>query len=197
VGELGAGESHRYRAGPQLFSGTKVVIGGSVHREEDGTLTLKSDQALEFETTIDSLATGDAVLSGRFGQSSQLTIPDSELTFDRLYISRATIRPLPKSKAFRVSIDIMGKDANGQDKNFSVVDLKKLPDPILFIGTEAVAMPYDYEDKDLSADPNMPMTTATKCLSVKLRFRRRRWAKVLRYPSAYRSAVSTTRHRNR
>jgi hypothetical protein len=51
--------------GSNFFSGTKVVIGGAVHREEDGSLTLKSDQAFEFETMIASLATGDAVLSGR------------------------------------------------------------------------------------------------------------------------------------
>lgn len=58
--------------GCNFFSGTKVLIGASEYREENGTLTLKSDQALEFETTVDLLATGNAVLSGRFGPTCQL-----------------------------------------------------------------------------------------------------------------------------
>src|SRR5438874_13835633 len=49
--------------GRNFFSGTRVVIGGKVHREEDQNIILKSDQALEFETTIDSLTTGDGVVS--------------------------------------------------------------------------------------------------------------------------------------
>jgi hypothetical protein len=152
----GQGKATVIVTGSNFFSGTKVVIGGFVHREEDATLTLKSDQALEFETTIDSLATGDAVLSGRFGPSFQLKVPDSKLTVDSLFISRATIRPLRRSKAFRVSIDITGQDANGSAKDLTVADLGKLPESILFVGTEPVAMPYDYEDVLQSADPNAP-----------------------------------------
>ncbi len=143
----GEGKATVIVKGRSFFSGTKVVIGGVVHREEDGTLTLKSDQALEFETTIDSLATGDAVLSGRFGPSLQLTVPEDQFRADSLYISRATIRPLRKSRAFRISIDIAGLDVGGNPTNLTVKDLEKLPDPILFIGTEAVAMPYDYYDQ--------------------------------------------------
>src|SRR5207249_9603831 len=53
----GQGKATVIVRGSNFFSGTKVVIGGVVHQEENGTLTLKSDQALEFDTTIDSLAT--------------------------------------------------------------------------------------------------------------------------------------------
>ena len=86
--------------GQNFFSGTKVVIDGKEYREEDGRLTLKSDQALEFETSLDSLVTGDAVLSGRFGPSFQLKVPKEKRPFESLSISRASIKSSRYSKAF-------------------------------------------------------------------------------------------------
>jgi len=138
--------------GNNFFSGTKVLIGGSTYREDDGTLTLKSDQVLEFETTVDALATGDTVLSGRYGSSCRLTVPKATLPVTSLAISRAIIRPLRKSKAFRLSIDIVGQDDSGMPKDFTLAALERLPDPILFVGSEAVAMPYDYAER--TAEPN-------------------------------------------
>ena len=110
--------------GSNFFSGTKVVVGGSVHQEEDGTLTLKSDQALEFETSVDSLAFGDAVLSCRYGPSFQLTVPSANLKVAALEISRATIRPQRRSKAFRLSIEISGRDAQGDKTQLTAQDLE-------------------------------------------------------------------------
>ncbi len=143
--------------GSNFFSGTQVVIGGAVHREEGGTLTLKSDQALEFETTITSLATGDSVLSGRFGSSFQLTVPADRRPVQSLYIARAAIRPSRYTKAFRISIDVKGLDDKGEERDFSLSALPNLPDPILFVGTEAVPMPYDYWD----VDPSAPVTSTS------------------------------------
>jgi hypothetical protein len=132
--------------GSNFFSGTKVVIGGAVHREEDGSLTLKSDQAFEFETTIASLVTGDSVLSGRFGSSFRLTVPADKRPVASLYIARAAIRPSRYTNAVRISIDVKGTGANGRDQDFTVSDLQSLPEAILFVGTELVSMPYDYID---------------------------------------------------
>ena len=137
--------------GSNLFSGTRVVMGGSIHREEDGSLTLKSDQALEFETRIASLAVGDSVLSGRFGSSFRLEVPKTNRPVDVLSIVRVTVRPSRYTKAFRVTVDIGGIDENGLRCDLTTSALQKLPEPILFVGTEPVAMPYDYED----IDPNL------------------------------------------
>jgi hypothetical protein len=138
--------------GTNFFSGTKVVIGGTVHREEAGNLTLKSDQAFEFETNITALATGDSVLSGRFGSSFKLEVPKIKRPVESLYLGRAAIRPSRYTKAFRISIDVKGTDANGFGQDFTVASLQDLPEPILFIGTEPVPMPYDYLDRDPSLE---------------------------------------------
>jgi hypothetical protein len=142
--------------GRNFFSGTKVVMGGEVHKEEDGSITLKSDQALEFETTIDSLTTGDGVLSGRFGPAQRLRIPNELLPVASLDIQRATIRPLRKSKAVRIRIDIAAYDNHGNNPPLTIADLLKLPDPILFVGNEPVAMPYDYYERSPTLTPDDP-----------------------------------------
>lgn len=133
--------------GCNFFCGTKVVIDGKTLREEDGTLTLKSDQALEFETSIEALATGNAVLSGRFGSSVKLMIPGEKCPFGSLVIEQATI-PASKSNSYRISVDIKGLDTNGDDKDLTIDDLNQWPDPILFVGSEPVPMPYDFYDKE-------------------------------------------------
>jgi len=136
--------------GKNFFSGTKVVIGGRVHREEDGSITLKSDQALEFETTLDSLTSGDGVLSGRFGPALPLRVPESALPVTSLNIERASIRPLRKSRALRITIEISGRNKDGIKTDFAVKDLENLPEPILFLGDEPVPMPYDYDDQTVT-----------------------------------------------
>jgi len=157
--------------GSNFFSGTNVVIGGTVLREEAGTLVLKSDQAFEFKTSIESLATGDAVLSGRFGASFQLTVPDDKRPVKDLYIARATIRPSRYTKAFRIIIEVRGKNPSGLDEPITLAQMAKLPEPILFIGNEPVPMPYDYEDVDPTlpapgVQPNNPQFATTKFFRV-------------------------------
>jgi hypothetical protein len=131
--------------GWNFFSGTKVVIGGKTYREEDGSLTLKSHQALEFETTIAALATGDCVLSGRFGSSTQFIV-ETEKRIASLGIDQAEIAPGSSTKEVYIKVDIKGLDADGLEVDLVVKDIQKLPEPILFVGTEAIRMPYDYFD---------------------------------------------------
>jgi hypothetical protein len=139
--------------GCNFFSGTKVVIGGEVHREEDHNLTLKSDQALEFETPIASLAIADAVLSGRFGPALKLSIPAEKLPVVTFEITRANIQHSRQLKAFYVSLDVKGLDADANYKDITVKDFGTLPEPILYIGAEPVPMPYDYYDDEAVIAP--------------------------------------------
>ncbi len=148
--------------GENFFPGTKVLAGGKVHREEDGTLTLKSDQALEFETTLTAIASGDAVLSGRFGRSSQLEA-QRILNVQSLYLTRAAIKQSRRGKDLRISIDVKGIDDAGEDIELNVGDFEGLPEPILFVGNEPIPMPYDYWPVEPHPpDPTVPPTGVTK-----------------------------------
>jgi hypothetical protein len=151
--------------GANFFSGTQVVIGGTLHREENGTLTLKSDQSLEFETTLNAIATGDAVLKGRFGPSVQLLVPETGRAFNALDISNATIRPLRDSKLLRISLSISGYDKSGTEHPLTLDHLKDLPDGIMFVGDDAVPMPYDYSDR-VSPQPTTPASPGSSVKSV-------------------------------
>ena len=146
--------------GENLFPGTKVLAGGKVYREEDGTLTLKSDQALEFETTLMAIASGDAVLSGRFGRSSQLEVDEKIPFVKSLYITRAGIKQSRRGKDLRISIDVKGINEDGDDIDLQVSDLENLPEPILFVGNEPIPMPYDYWPLEPhEAEPTSPAQT--------------------------------------
>ena len=113
--------------GKNFFPGTKVIAAGKEHREEDGSLTLKSDQALEFDTTLMAIATGDAVLSGRFGQSSRLELNKGLLPVEgSLYISRATLKQSRRGTDLRISIDVKGVDNNGNDNAFEPKHLERV-----------------------------------------------------------------------
>jgi hypothetical protein len=139
--------------GENFFPGTKVLAGGKVHKEDDNTLTLKSDQAVEFETTLAAIVSGDSVLSGRFGPSQQLKVHRESLPARYLYITKAVIKQSRRGKDLRISIDVKGLDDYGGDKDLEVEDLvDNLPDAILFIGNEAIPMPYDY----WPLEPNKP-----------------------------------------
>ncbi len=129
--------------GWNFFSGTKVIIGGVEHREENGSLTLKSNQALEFETTVASLATGDCVLSGRFGSSLPFNVEKNK-DIHSLQIIRAVIEPSSLTQEVYIHIDIVALNEDGKKVSLTVADMQKLPEPILFVGAEAIKLPYDY-----------------------------------------------------
>ena len=151
--------------GENLFPGTKVLAAGQVYREEDGTLTLKSDQALEFETTLTAIASGDAVLSGRFGRSKQLEVESKIPGVRSLYITRAGIKQNRRGKDLRISIVVKGIDDAGDDIDLEAAQLfEGLPDPILFVGNEPIPMPYDYSPvppEKQAPSPSTPQSGGT------------------------------------
>jgi hypothetical protein len=151
--EIGVDKTYVKVTGRNFFPGTKVLIGGQSKQEKDGTLTLKSEQVLEFEAPLAALVVGDGVVVGRYGRSVGL-----EDTRDRpiysLNIWSASIRPMRTAKVLRLTVDIVGQDQNGVSQPFSVDKLANLPDPILCVGNETVAGPYDF------SNPTPPPTGA-------------------------------------
>jgi hypothetical protein len=60
--------------GDNLFPGTAVLIGGTNHDSAERGLLIKSDHALQVQTSLAALATADAVLNGRYGPSGALVV---------------------------------------------------------------------------------------------------------------------------
>ena len=181
--------------GENLFPGTKVFAAGKVYREEDGTLTLKSDQALEFETTLKAIASGDAVLSGRFGRSSQLEVDEKIPSVTSLYITRAGIKQSRRGKDLRISIDVKGIDDLGADTDLEVAHLENLPEPILFVGNEPVPLPYDYWPLDPhEPDPASTPVTGEKAAKGEFSFAKPSTKKSIRVEAWIPSRIVVTRN---
>lgn len=150
--------------GENFFSGTRVVMGGKVYREEDGNLRIKSDQVLELDTTIESMVAGDAVFSGRYGPLRELVMPLESRPVTTVDINRAIIKRLKTPDMYELDVEVVGLDDNGDYRDYTVDAINTLPEPILFVGTEAVAMPYYYYDEEPMPTvdiptPSVPITT--------------------------------------
>ena len=158
--------------GENLFSGTRIIAGGQVYREDDGTLVSKSDKALEFEIPLRIIVSGDVVISGRFGPSFQLKLGADPKwpNLHGLYITSAVIKQSRHGKFRRITLDVKGLDAEGEDTDLSEETLEGFPQPLLFIGEEQIPPPYEYFDaepkrvatpsKPPLADPNAPKEPA-------------------------------------
>jgi hypothetical protein len=151
--DAGGGKAYVKVTGRNFFTGTKVLIGGQTKQEKDGTLTLKSEQVLEFEAPLEAIAKGDALVIGRYGKSVVLE-SGSARPVHALVIENASIRPMRNAKVLRLTVDIVGQDTNGNQQPFTLANLSKLPDPILFVGNESVPGPYDFSDQ--ASNPDTP-----------------------------------------
>jgi hypothetical protein len=152
--DAGGGKAYVKVTGRNFFTGTKVLIGGQTKQEKDGTLTLKSEQVLEFEAPLEAIAKGDALVIGRYGKSTVLE-SGSARPVHALGIENASIRPMRNAKVLRLTVDIVGKDTSGNRQPFTRANLSKLPDPILFVGNEPVPGPYDFSDQ--ASNPDTPL----------------------------------------
>jgi hypothetical protein len=151
--DAGGGKAYVKVTGRNFFAGTKVLIGGHTKQEKDGSLTLKSEQVLEFEAPLAAIAKGDALVIGRYGKSIVLESGGTR-PVHALGIENASIRPMRNAKVLRLTVDIVGQDKNGNRQPFTIANLSELPDPILFVGNEPVPGPYDFSDQ--ASNPDTP-----------------------------------------
>ena len=149
--DSGGGTATVVVKGERFFSGTRVVVGGTTYSEEAGTLTLKSERSLEFATTIASLMTGNAVLSGRFGAAIPLEIPPDQRPAPSLVIKGAFVEGFPYTKDLRMTIDVKAQKDDGTEFDLTLDQLNALPDALVFLGTDLVPMPYDYAGGKVTA----------------------------------------------
>ncbi len=140
--DAGSGTAVILVNGRNFFSGTEVIIGGKVHSTKDTGLILKSDRALQVQTTVEAFAQGNAVLSGRFGPSIELAYEFANLPADGIKIENAQFLPTP-SEYTRLFVLI--RSVGGKKPVLCDV-LRELPDPVLYVNDQPLPRPYDYED---------------------------------------------------
>lgn len=146
----GGGRATIIVEGSNFFPGTEALMGGTVYNEKSTNLVLKSDQALEVNTTMFALASSNAVLSGRFGSSIQLEVPSSQLKFPALDLIQVKIRPDRGGKYMRLRVYVTALGDDGETTDLGVDDFTLYPDAILLLGKEPLPLPYDYSDMDPS-----------------------------------------------
>ena len=152
--------------GSNFFPGTQVLIGGDVYSEAAGNLVLKSDQALEINTTLSALSSGDGVISGRFGSSVRLQIPQQNVKFAGLDLLKAFIKVNRAKKYVRVVVYVAALGDDGEYKDLSVDDFTPFPDAVLLVGTEPLPLPYDYTDVSAGHPDNPIEGTKRNCVRI-------------------------------
>jgi hypothetical protein len=153
----GGGRTTIIVQGSNFFPGTEVLIGGEVYNEQSANLVLKSDQALEVNTTMFALASSDAVLRGRFGSSIPLALPRSELKFPALDLIDVKTQAKRGAKYVRMRVYVTALGQDGETTDLTVDDFNPYPDAILLIGKEPLPLPYDYSDLDPAKDKESPV----------------------------------------
>lgn len=121
--------------GKNFFPGTRVLIGSTVYDSPANGLVLKSDRTLELRTTARELASGDAVLSGRYGGPARLELGSGEPQQKGILIRRLSARP-ERGRAY-IPLEIELQDRAGGD--LSLVAANK---PLLIIGDRFIPGPY-------------------------------------------------------
>ena len=104
------------------------------------------------------------MISGRFGPSFQLKLGENPKlpNLRGLYITSAVIKQSRHGKFRRITLDVKGLDAKGDDAELGRDTLEEFPEPILFIGNDSIPPPYEYFDgkpKRVAPTPASPQTT--------------------------------------
>jgi hypothetical protein len=128
-----------------FFHGTTVALGSTTLTESNGGLILKSDQALQINVPLNAVATGDAVIIGRYGPSKLLKIPSAKLHFSSIFICSLDLNPAG-DQFYSLSLHLAPNCLPGH----APLRLEHLPTgnrPVLLINGNAYTQPYQlYED---------------------------------------------------
>jgi hypothetical protein len=100
---------------------------------------------MEIRTTLAALATGEAVLSGRFGPSAPLVAPTAQEIRAKggVNIRSAARRRLAGQPTFQLTLEL---EASVKGETLTVADLDRMPQPIISVGDDILPSPYYFED---------------------------------------------------
>lgn len=147
--------------GDNFFTGTQVSINDKSFASASDGLTLKSNQAFDLATSLDALASGPGIISGRYGpaipmilEESADGVPSGRLTIDGIDLGPA------ESGIRTLTVRIRRIVERTKPITFDVFpsSLTGLTVPIVSVNGTAVQFPYqiipgtrDLEESDLAA----------------------------------------------
>jgi len=99
-------------SGKNFFTGTDVVMGDKIYHASDGLL-LKSNNSAQLITSLDAIASGPAVMSGRYG--SAISIATKEPSAPGVFVNEARIGPSRAGvRTLTLFLQSRQKDENGK-----------------------------------------------------------------------------------
>jgi len=125
--------------GNNFFTGTQVRLGDKAFASVSDGLVLKSNQAMDLSTTLDSLASGSAAVVGRYGPAIPLEIssvnPKSGMSIDEAEIG-------PSLSGLRtLSLHLIGPDPAVAGQPLAIDDLPQNSSPLISVNGNTVPLP--------------------------------------------------------
>jgi|GEM_PF-1213988 len=153
--------------GDNFFSGTSVYLGGAVLDSEKAGLLIKSDQDLTLRTTLAAVASGNAVLNGRYGGSVpvETTLPGAAA--GGVEINSIRVNRFPGRTTADLFVLLQGRGG----RELKIEDFKGVCNPVVQVGSVPLPPPYyyrqiPYEGSSGKVRCDMPLKAGQKCVEL-------------------------------
>jgi hypothetical protein len=150
-------------AGDNFFAGTSVYLGGAVLDSEKNGLLIKSEQDLTLRTTLSAIATGDAVLNGRYAGSIPIKLPVKGTVAEGVEINSLKVNRLPGRTTADLFVNIEGRGGTELVRK----DFTEACNLLVLVGNTPLPPPYYYRQipyGDVKCDA--PLAGEQKCVEV-------------------------------
>lgn len=129
--------------GNNFFTGTQVRLGDKAYASVADGLILKSNQALDLSTTLDSLISGSAAIVGRYGPAVPLTVSDAKAKAG-VHLDQTEIGP-SLSGLHTLALHLTGDDPGINGRPLELQDLPQDSSPLVSVNGNTVPLPYAIE----------------------------------------------------
>ncbi len=129
--------------GNNFFSGSQVALGDKSYASVADGLILKSNQAFDLSTSLDSLASGSAAVIGRYGVAIPLRVSDDK-THTGAHLYQAEIGP-SLSGVHTLILHLAGRDPHVAGQPLKYEDLPKDSVPLVTVNGNTVPLPYSID----------------------------------------------------
>jgi hypothetical protein len=126
--------------GNNFFTGTQVALGDKAYASVADGLILKSNQAFDLSTTLDSLASGNAAVIGRYGIATPLLV-SSGIATAGVQIDRTEIGP-SLSGLHTLILHLIGREPAVAGQPLTVASLPAVSSPLVTVNGNTIQLPY-------------------------------------------------------